>query len=171
MDRFFAVFVIFFGYGLAAECKFFFHLLNPFIPSGLFHINSLDRFVSSIRSAWSVFFITIFIAIPDLNTNNVDPDQTPSSVASDLDRNCLPMSIFSRRQSDCILFLFFTKSWIWHFMQIVSIRDTLHKNVKSCFLGRIRKNITKCRLLKILPRVLSVVFFFFCVSQFHARRR
>ena len=106
------------------------------------------------------FIITIFIAIPDLNTNSVDPDQTPSSAASDLDRNCLPMSIFSRRPSDCILFLFFTKSWIWHFMQIVSIRDTLHKNVKSCFLGRIRKNITKCRLLKILPRVLSVMFFF-----------
>ena len=28
-------------------------------------------------------------------------------------------------------------------------------NVKSCFLGKIRKNISKCRLLKILPRVLS----------------
>ena len=33
--------------------------------------------------------------------------------------------------------------------------DTL--NVKSCFLGKIRKtHISKCRLLKILPRDLSV---------------
>ena len=35
-------------------------------------------------------------------------------------------------------------------MQIVSW------NVKSCFLGKNKKNISKCRLLKILPRVLSV---------------
>ena len=29
-------------------------------------------------------------------------------------------------------------------------------NAKFCFLGNLRKNIPKCRLLKILPRVLSV---------------
>ena len=29
-------------------------------------------------------------------------------------------------------------------------------NVKTCFLGRIKKNILICHLLKILPRVLSI---------------
>ena len=40
-------------------------------------------------------------------------------------------------------------------MQMVTI-------VKFCFLGKNKKNISKCRLLKILPRVLSVKS-----SQFH----
>ena len=30
------------------------------------------------------------------------------------------------------------------------------KYVKSCFLGKIEKSISKCHLLKILPRVVSV---------------
>ena len=32
----------------------------------------------------------------------------------------------SRWQMDSILFLCFPENWIWHFMQIVSIRDSLH---------------------------------------------
>ena len=36
--------------------------------------------------------ITVFIEIPVFNANRVDPDQTPRSVASDLDLHCLPMS-------------------------------------------------------------------------------
>ena len=31
--------------------------------------------------------------IPDLNANNVDPDQTPRSAASDQVLHCLPMSL------------------------------------------------------------------------------
>ena len=32
--------------------------------------------------------------IPIFNANNVDPDRTPRSAASDLGLNCLPMSLF-----------------------------------------------------------------------------
>ena len=35
-----------------------------------------------------------FMEIPIFNANNVDPDQTPRSAASDLGLNCLPMLFF-----------------------------------------------------------------------------
>ena len=54
-----------------------------------------------------------------------------------------------------IFFLFFPGNRIWHFLQIVPIGQFAW-NVKSCFLEKIGKHISKCRLLKILPRVLSV---------------
>ena len=60
---------------------------------------------------------------------------------------------FSRRQSD-ILFLFFPENWIRYFMQIVS---NLHEISKPVFCEKKKeKNISKCRLLKFEPRVLSV---------------
>ena len=40
-------------------------------------------------------------------------------------------------------------------MQIVSLGDNLHE-MASCFLGKIRKHISKCHLLKILSRMLSI---------------
>ena len=36
----------------------------------------------------------MFMDIPVLNTNNVDPDQTPHSVASDLGLHCLLITLF-----------------------------------------------------------------------------
>ena len=50
-------------------------------------------------------------------------------------------------------FLFITKKrgFDIHAMEIVCMK------FKSCFLGRMRKNISKCRLLKIIPRVLGVM--------------
>ena len=39
-------------------------------------------------------------------------------------------------------------------MQIVSIGDNLHEMLNPFFSGKNKKNISKCRLLKILPRVL-----------------
>ena len=46
---------------------------------------------------------------------------------------------------------------IWHFMQIVStIGDNLHEMSNPVFWKKIRKNISICCLLKILPRVVSV---------------
>ena len=51
-----------------------------------------------------------------------------------------------------IFFLFFPENRIWHFMQTVSIAW----NTKMWFLEIIKKNISICRLLKILPNVLSV---------------
>ena len=49
--------------------------------------------------------------------------------------------------------------WIWHVMQIVSFGDNLHEISKPVFWEKIRKNISIYRLLKILPRVLSVSHF------------
>ena len=34
--------------------------LNPFIPSGFFYFNSLDRFIFYIRGVWLVFIIFMF---------------------------------------------------------------------------------------------------------------
>ena len=36
------------------------YFINPFMPNGLFYLNSLDRSISYIRGLWLVFFI-IFI--------------------------------------------------------------------------------------------------------------
>ena len=38
----------------------FWQYLNPFMPSGLFHLTSLDRSISYVSSVWLVFIITIF---------------------------------------------------------------------------------------------------------------
>ena len=38
----------------SSVCKF-----NPFMPSGLFYLTSLDRFISNIGGAWLVFIITM----------------------------------------------------------------------------------------------------------------
>ena len=50
------------------------------MPSGLFYLNSLDHF-------------QCFIEIPVFNINNVDPDQMPHSLGSDLSLHCFPMSL------------------------------------------------------------------------------
>ena len=56
---------------------------------------------------------------------------------------------YSAKDKLMLFILFFPINKFWHFMQIVS-------NVKSCFLGKNKENISVCRLLKILPRVLRV---------------
>ena len=69
-------------------------LLNPYKPRGLFYHNSLDRFISYIRSVWLVFIIlSCFVEISELNTNSVNPDQTPRSAASDQGVLCLPVPL------------------------------------------------------------------------------
>ena len=55
---------------------------DPFTSSGFFCHNSLDR--SIWPDVWIVFYDTCFIEISVFNENNVDPDQTPRSAASDL---------------------------------------------------------------------------------------
>ena len=56
-----------------------------------------------------------------------------------------------------IVFLFFLEQ-VWHFMQIVSIGDTICMKCQILFSGKIRKkkNISKCCLQKNLSRVLSI---------------
>ena len=63
--------------------------------------------------------------------------------------------IFSRRQTDDIFFIFPRKQDLTFHANCL-LRRQFAWNVKFCFLGKIRKNISKCRLVEILPRVLSV---------------
>ena len=70
--------------------------INILTWSGLFSQNSLDGSISSSRSLVSFYYYKVcFIEIPVLNANNdvnVDPDQTPHSLASDLGLHCLPIT-------------------------------------------------------------------------------
>ena len=54
---------------------------------------TLDWSISYRRGVWLVFIITIYIEIPALNANSVDPDQVPCSAASDLNLHYSPMSL------------------------------------------------------------------------------
>ena len=57
---------------------------------------------------------------------------------------------------------------MWHFMQIVCIGDTLETICMKCeilFSGKKKKDISKCRLLKILSIVLSINIFYTCLIQ------
>ena len=56
--------------------------VNPFMPSGLFYLNSFDRPISNRRGVWLFLLLPYFIEIPVLNASSADPDQTPRSVAS-----------------------------------------------------------------------------------------
>ena len=54
-----------------------------------------------------------------------------------------------------MLFLvFFLKIRIWHFMQMVSLGENLH-GVSNSFFLESKKNISKCRLLKLVPSMQS----------------
>ena len=70
------------------DCKCFLVmcLINPFMSSGLFYLNLLDRSITYIRSVWLGFNISCFVEVSVLKANsvNVDRDQTPRSAASDL---------------------------------------------------------------------------------------
>ena len=56
---------------------------------------------------------------------------------------------FSRHTTTCEYFSYsFPENMIWHFMQNVSSGDNLHEMLYSVFWGKIRKTISKCRLLK-----------------------
>ena len=51
---------------------------------------------------------------------------------------------------------FFLENRIWHFI----LRRQFAWSVESYYLGKIRKNVLKCRHLKILPSMQSVFIFF-----------
>ena len=65
---------------------------NPFMQSGLFNLNSMDRSISTRRGVWLVFILPCFIEIPVFNAKSVDHDQTLRSAVSDLGLHCLPIS-------------------------------------------------------------------------------
>ena len=71
----------------------------PFMPSGVLCLNSLDRSIFN-RCVWLlliIFFFFFFLEIYISKANNVDPDQTPRSVTSDLGLHCLSNSLFMGR--------------------------------------------------------------------------
>ena len=53
--------------------------INPFMPSGLFYLNSLNQSISHKRGVWLVFIITMLLEISVFNANSIDSDQTPRS--------------------------------------------------------------------------------------------
>ena len=55
------------------------------------------------------------------------------------------------------VFLFYPENRFWHFMQRCLLRRQFIWNVKACFLEKIRKNISKCHLLKFLPSILTII--------------
>ena len=59
------------------------------MPSGLFYLNCLDRYISISGVSGQFLFLTFFIESPVFNANSVDPDQTPP----DLGLYCLPVSL------------------------------------------------------------------------------
>ena len=63
------------------------------MPGGLFNYNSLDRSISNRKVSGKFLLFLCFIEIRVVIANGVDPDQTPRSVASDLDLHCLPLSL------------------------------------------------------------------------------
>ena len=69
------------------------HLFNPFMPSGIFYLLSLDRFFLYKGCLVTFYYYNTFLEISELNANSEDPYQTPLSVASDLGLHCLPMSL------------------------------------------------------------------------------
>ena len=61
------------------------------MPSGLFHLNSLDWSMSKRRSVWLFSLSPYFVEMRVLNAKSVDPDQTPRS---DQGLHFLPVSLF-----------------------------------------------------------------------------
>ena len=80
------------------NCKWDNCHLYPFMPSGLFYLNSLDKSISYIRGVWTVFII-MFVEISELNASSVDPDQPLRSAAYDPGLHCLPMTHLCRVDS------------------------------------------------------------------------
>ena len=67
--------------------------------------------------------------------------------------------LIQQRTNRYFFFIFFSENRICYIMQIVSIRDNLHKMSRPIFGGggkKKEKNISKCCLLDFLPSMLRV---------------
>ena len=65
-------------------------VLNPLYNGSLFHCYMLDKSICHFR-CW-VYFVT-FLFLVENPVNNVDPNQMPHPVASDLGLHCLPVTL------------------------------------------------------------------------------
>ena len=54
------------------------------MPSGLFYLNSLGRFISYTGVSGLFLLLSCFVEISELKENSVGPDQMPRSAASEL---------------------------------------------------------------------------------------
>ena len=71
-------------------------VFDPLYTGRLFHCYSLDESICHFRSVGSVLSLLFYFCWKILlanNKDNVDPDQTPHDVASDLGLHCLPMTL------------------------------------------------------------------------------
>ena len=71
----------------------------------------------------------------------------PAQMSIDLH---LPLSGQVQQTTNWLDFPFFQENRLLHFLRKFA------GNVKAYYLGKLRKNISKCRLLKVLPRMLKV---------------
>ena len=62
------------------------------MPSGVVHPFKLDLSIFSFMDVWYIFSFLMHFEQKLLYANNVDPDQTPRSVASELGLHYLSMS-------------------------------------------------------------------------------
>ena len=62
--------------------------VNPFMSSGLFYHDTLNRSISNNRMCGLFLLLLCYIEFPLLHANSLDPDQMPYSVASDQGLHC-----------------------------------------------------------------------------------
>ena len=65
--------------------------LNTLYIAGLFHCYVLDESICHFRDVWSTLSLLFLMEI--LSANNVDPDQMPHHLASDLGQHCIPITL------------------------------------------------------------------------------
>ena len=102
------------------------HLLNPLYTGRLFCCYVLDECICHFRGVWSFLSLLFYFLWKILLVSNVDPDQTPHHVASDLGLHCLPMTLLQ----------FSRKEWVKVSFHIVSafcaMNKTPFKTVQIC---------------------------------------
>ena len=67
--------------------------INPLYTDRLFRCCMLDKSICHFRGVWSTLSLFFYFRWKILIANNVDPDQTPHYVVSDLCLHCLPMTL------------------------------------------------------------------------------
>ena len=68
--------------------------INPLHTGELFNCYLLDEFICHSRGVGSILLLLFYFSWKILFVNNVDFDQTPHHVATDLGLHCLPMSLY-----------------------------------------------------------------------------
>ena len=63
------------GGWVVSESRLIFLKFNPFTPSGLFYLNTLDQSISRLRCVCQFLLLPCFIGTPVINANSVDPTQ------------------------------------------------------------------------------------------------